>query len=69
MKLVVRRVTLLGKKKQTQKGFLGGGTPLPESAPVDSHVLMRHIYRIYCVLFYVICLVVVMYLCLLFVYL
>jgi hypothetical protein len=47
MKLGGRRVTLLGKKKQPKKGFLGGGTPLPESAPVDSHVLMRHIYRIW----------------------
>ena len=46
MKLGGRRVTLLGQKT-TQKGFLGGGTPLPESAPVDSHVLMRHIYRIW----------------------
>jgi hypothetical protein len=46
MKLGGRRVTLLGKKKP-QKGFLGGGTPLPESAPVDSHILMRYIYRIW----------------------
>jgi hypothetical protein len=36
-----------GQKKQPKKGFLGGGTPLPESTPVDSHVLMRHIYRIW----------------------
>jgi len=45
MKLGGRRVTLLGKKT-TQKGFLGGRTPTtppPESAPVDSHILMRHI--------------------------
>jgi hypothetical protein len=49
MKLGGRRVTLLGEKNQ--KRILRGGCmhamPPPESAPVDSHILMRHIYRIW----------------------
>jgi hypothetical protein len=44
-------VTLLAKKKPLKKGFLGGArppvTPPLESAPVDSHILMRHIYKIW----------------------
>jgi hypothetical protein len=38
------------QKKTLKKGFLGGRTPATpplESAPVDSHILMRHIYRIW----------------------
>jgi hypothetical protein len=43
-------VSKIRAKKNKKKGFLGGRTPTtppPESAPVDSHILMRHIYRIW----------------------